>query len=215
MSLGIHALSRPAVARRLGIVFALVLAGCGPTEHISKYTAPKDPQEKEVAAEEQPTGDERVRILGAIAQGEEPNDWYFFKFQGPKATDTYSPKQIASHVAEFDSFLQSLKFPPNGPPTWTLPAGWESVTVQTMIPRIATLRMKSDDTNVDLAVSRTGGELLANINRWRGQAGLNPIAAADIESRCRFLTVDGRKVVVVDASGPGGKGSAMTPPFAK
>ena len=96
-----------------------------------------------------------------------------------------------------------------------LPAGWEAVTVQTMIPRIATFRMKSDDTTIDLAVSRTGGELLANINRWRGQAGVSPIAEADIETKCRVLTVDGRRVVVVDVSGPGGKGGGMTPPFAK
>jgi hypothetical protein len=75
--------------------------------------------------------------------------------------------------------------------------------------------MKSDDTTVDLAVSEARGELLANINRWRGQAGVKPITAADIDTRCRVLTVDGRRVVVVDVSGPGGKGGGMMPPFAK
>jgi hypothetical protein len=216
MPLGIHALSRPAVARRLGVALVVTLVGCGPAEHVSKFTAPKDPNDKDVVADEAPAGEAKVRILGAIAPAADTgNDWYFFKFQGLKSTDTYPPKLIEPHAAEFDAFLQSLKFPKNGPPTWTLPSGWEQVTVQSMIPRIATFRMKSGDATVDLAVSEARGELLANINRWRGQAGVNPIAEADIETKCRVLTVDGRRVVVVDVSGPGGKVGGMTPPFAK
>jgi len=217
MLLGIHALSRPAVVRRLGIVVALALAGCGPTEHVSKYTAPKDPQEKPAAIDEQtPAGEDRVRILGAMAPAsDKPDDWYVFKFQGLKSSDTYPPKLIEPHTAEFETFLKSLKFPADGPPTWTVPPGWEEVTVQSAMPRVTTFRMKSGDATADLAISRTGGNLLANVNRWRGQAGVGPIEEADVETKCRVLTVDGRRVVVVDASGPGGKGGGMTPPFAK
>ncbi len=213
MPLGIHALLRPAVGRRLGVVLAVALVGCTPAEQVSKYTAPKDPNDKEQPAEEPPAGEAKVRILGAIAPAGDA--WYFFKFQGLESSDTYPPNLIEPHAAEFDAFLKSLKFPANGPPTWTLPAGWEQVTVQSAITRIATFRMKSDDTTVDLAVSEARGELLANINRWRGQAGVKPITGADIETRCRVLTVDGRRVVVVDVSGPGGKGGGMMPPFAK
>lgn len=213
MRLRIHAPSRPAVARRLGVVLAVALVGCTPAEQVSRYTAPKDPNDKDVAPEAPPAGEAKVRILGAIAPAGDA--WYFFKFQGPNSSDTYAPKLIEPHAAEFDSFLQSLKFPPNGPPTWTLPAGWEQVTVESAIPRIATFRMKSGDATVDLAVSEARGELLANINRWRGQAGVKPITETDIETKCRVLTVDGRRVVVVDVSGPGGKGGAMMPPFAK
>jgi hypothetical protein len=213
MPLGTHALLCPAVARRLGVVLLSALVGCTPAEQVSKYTAPKDPNDKEQPADEPAAGEAKVRILGAIAPA--GGGWYFFKFQGLKSSDTYPPKLIEPHAAEFDAFLKSLKFPANGPPTWTLPAGWEPVTVESAIPRIATFRMKSDDTTVDLAVSEARGELLANINRWRGQAGVKPITAADIETRCRVLTVDGRRVVVVDASGSGGKGGGMMPPFAK
>jgi hypothetical protein len=192
---------------------AFALVGCTPAEQVSRYTAPKDPNDKDVAAEEPPAGQAKVRILGAIAPA--GDEWYFFKFQGLKSSDTYPPKLIEPHAAEFDAFLQSLKFPANGPPTWTQPAGWEQVTVQTDLARVATFRMKSDDTTIDLAVTRFGGQLLTNINRWRGQAGVKPIGEADIETKCRVLTVDGRRVVVVDVSGPGGKGGAMMPPFAK
>jgi hypothetical protein len=195
------------------VVLLFSLVGCTPAEQVSRYTAPKDPNDKEQPADMRPAGEAKIRILGAIAPA--GDGWYFFKFQGLKSTDTYPPKLIEPHAAEFDAFLKSLKFPPNGPPTWTVPAGWEPATVESAIPRIATFRMKSDDTTVDLAVSEARGELLANINRWRGQAGAKPIGEADIETRCRVLTVDGRRVVVVDASGPGGKGGGMMPPFAK
>jgi hypothetical protein len=213
MRLRILAPSRPAVARRLWVVLAVAMVGCTPAEQVSRYTAPKDPNDKDVAPEGPAAGEAKVRILGAIAPA--GDEWYFFKFQGLKSSDTYPPKLIEPHTAEFDAFLQSLKFPANGPPTWTLPAGWEQVTVHTDLARVATFRMKSDDTTIDLAVTRFGGQLVTNINRWRGQAGVKPITEADIETKCRVLTVDGRRVVVVDVSGPGGKGGAMVPPFAK
>src|SRR5262245_35279262 len=143
MRLRILAPTRPAVARRLGVVLVFALVGCTPAEQVSRYTAPKDPNDKDVAAEEPPPGEAKVRILGAIAPA--GDEWYFFKFQGLKSTDTYPPKLIEPHAAEFDAFLQSLKFPVTGPPTWTLPAGWEAVTVDSAIPRIARFRMKSGE----------------------------------------------------------------------
>jgi hypothetical protein len=218
MPLRMYAPSRPAVARRLTAALALLavgLAGCQPTPGVSKYTAPKDPPDTDLVSDEPAAGEPAVRVLGAIAPaGDKPDDWYFFKFQPPRMGDTYSPKAIERHAADFEAFLKSLKFSPDGPPVWTLPAGWKEVTVSTQIPRVATLRMKKSETTVDLAVSRASGKLLENVNRWRGQAGADPITEAEVETKCRVLTVDGRRVVVVDVSGPGGKGG-MVPPFAK
>ena len=212
-----YAPSRPAVARRLTVALVLAaLAGCEPAPGISKYTAPKDPPDTDLILDEPGEGEPAVRVLGAIAPAsDKPDDWYFFKFQGPRMGDTYSPKALERHAADFEAFLKSHKFSPDGPPTWTLPAGWKEVTVSTQIPRVATLRMKKSETTVDLAVSRATGKLLDNINRWRvQQAGVDPIAAAEVETKNKVLTVDGRKVIVVDVSGPGGKGG-MVPPFAK
>jgi hypothetical protein len=210
MLLRMHAPSRPAVARRLTAALALLalgLAGCQPTPGVSKYTAPKDPPDTDLISDEPAEGEPAVRILGAVAPAsDKPDDWYFFKTQS-------KPNAIERHAADFDAFIRSLKFSPDGPPSWTLPAGWREVGSQGK-DRIATLRMKKSETAVELAVTRFGGPLLDNINRWREQVGADPIAAAEIETKCRVLTVDGRRVVVVDVSGPGGKGG-MVPPFAK
>jgi len=200
---------RPAVVRRLTVALALAaLAGCSPTPGVSKYTAPKDPPDTDLIDDQPAEGEPAVRILGAIAPAsDKPDDWFFFKMQS-------KPKAIERHAADFDAFVRSLKFSPDGPPAWTVPAGWREVGSQGK-DRIATFKMKKSETPVDLSVTRFGGNLLENINRWRAQqAGADPITEAEIETKCKVLTVDGRRVVVVDVSGPGGKGG-MVPPFAK
>ena len=205
MPLRIQGPSRP--ARWLGAVLLTALAGCEPAEQVTRYTAPKEPVDTDLISDQPEEGEPRVRILGAIAPAGK-DDWYFFKI-GPT-----KPKAVERHADAFDAFIRSLKFPPDGPPVWTVPAGWREVGTQSR-DRIATFRMKKSETPVELAVTRFGGSLLDNINRWREQqAGAAPITEAEIETKCRVLTVDGRRVVVVDVSGPGGKGGMM-PPFAK
>lgn len=216
MPLRTQGLSRSA-CRRLTVVCLLAsLAGCSPAEQVTKYTAPKDPPDTDSISDEPREGEPPVRILGAIAPAGKPGEdsWYFFKFQPPKMGDTYSPRAIERHAADFDAFVRSLKFSPDGPPSWTLPAGWREANVATQFKRIATFRMKKSETAVDLAISQTVGKLLDNINRWMDQAGADHIAEAEVDTKCKVLTVDGRKVIVVDVSGPGGKGG-MVPPFAK
>jgi hypothetical protein len=200
---------RPPVARRLTVALAVaMLVGCTPAPQVSKYTAPKVPLDLDQISDEPGDGEPAVRILGAIAPAsDKPDDWYFFKTQS-------KPKAIERHVAEVDAFIRSLKFTPDGLPSWTVPAGWREVGTQGK-DRIATFRMKKSETAVELSVTRFGGKLLENINRWRAQqAGADPITEAEIDTKCQVLTVDGRRMVIVDVSGPGGKGGMM-PPFAK
>ena len=202
---------------RWAVLLAVLAAGCAPDEKVSKYTAPKDPADVQYESDDPAEGEAAVRILGAIAEAGKPGEeqWYFFKLQGPRSSDTYPPKAVARHTADFDAFIKSLKFPADGRPTWTVPAGWRAVEVKTQFPRIATFRMRKSETTVDLAISQTGGDLLGNVNRWYGQAGADPLKADEIATKTKVLTVDGRKVWVVDVSGPGAKDGGMAPPFAK
>ena len=187
--------------RWLAVVSLSALAvGCRPAEQITKYTAPKDPPDIELISDAVGDDENMRRILGAIVSTGKPDDWFFFKIDS-------KPKAVERHVAEFEQFIQSLKFANDTPPKWTVPKGWREVTVESQIKRIATLRMKKSETVVDLAISQASGKLLENINRWRElQAGIGPITEAEIETKCRVLMVDGRKVYVVDVSGPGAKG---------
>jgi len=212
MPLRISVSSRDAF-RRLAS-FALIgligTLGCKPPEQVSRYTAPKDPIDVDTISDD-PEGDEPAdRVLGAITAAGKPGEesWYFFKIRA-------RPKAVERHVAAFNEFIESLKFAENGPPSWTVPAGWREVGSQGP-DRIATFKMKKSETNVELAVTRFGGPLLDNINRWRvEQAGVPAITEAEIETKCKVLTVDGHKVVIVDVAGLGGKGGGMKGPFQK
>lgn len=208
----------PFAVGRWALLTAIAAGGCGPGDPVSKYTAPKEPVDLTQISDAPAEGEDPVRVLGAIAEAEKPgeNAWYFFKFQPAKSSDSYPPKALERHQAEFDAFIKSLKFPGDGPPTWTVPAGWRPADVKGMVPRLATFRMRKSETVVDLAVTQIGGSLLDNVNRWYGQVGLDPIKADELDTKTKVLTVDGRKVWVVDVRGPGPKpGAGMVPPFAK
>lgn len=64
------------------------------------------------------------------------------------------------------------------PLAWTLPAGWAIAPTQPM--RLANFTI-SDGGACGLFLFPGGGDRLANVNRWRGQAGLGPIDGAALD----------------------------------
>ena len=68
-----------------------------------------------------------------------------------------------------------------GDATWTAPQGWKQQPAAP--PRLATFLVEGDNGKADVSVTAfpgdTGGDL-ANVNRWRGQIGLQPITEADL-----------------------------------
>ncbi len=65
---------------------------------------------------------------------------------------------------------------------WTTPESWRFVPGERPM-RLATYEIADESGPVEVAVTRFPGDvggMLANINRWRGQVGLGPIAEADI-----------------------------------
>jgi hypothetical protein len=62
--------------------------------------------------------------------------------------------------------------------TWTLPEGWKEQPARAM--RVATIRTSEAPDAAELIITRFGADSykdkLANINRWRGQVGLAPVA---------------------------------------
>ena len=64
---------------------------------------------------------------------------------------------------------------------WTAPAGWTEAAGNGM--RIATLTPPKTDGKAEVTVIALPGDVggeLANVNRWRGQLALPPIAEADL-----------------------------------
>ncbi len=88
--------------------------------------------------------------------------------------------------------------------TWTLPEGWR----QTMHPsgdRLATLMAGEGDGALEVAITRfagTGGDLLANLNRWAGQIDHpTPVREADLPNM--LSPIDGTPIegIFIDMTG--------------
>lgn len=136
------------------------------------------------------------RMLTAILT--RPGDVWFFKLLGPAA-------MVEAQKATFASFVQSVKFvekvgqpgaamppalpaaphthanagPAPGIDAWQLPPGWETFESPSSF-RVASLRIAGNKPAESAEIAITSfaggiGTLLANINRWRGQVGLEPV----------------------------------------
>ena len=66
-----------------------------------------------------------------------------------------------------------------GPYSWKLPKEWAAQPASGM--RLATIVIpQSEGDNLSASVTEFGGSLAGNINRWRGQIGLNPLEEAKV-----------------------------------
>jgi hypothetical protein len=206
----------------------LFVVGCGQRDEITRYTVPKlvPIEVAGVPARSSNTGAMPAAApasgpqatLGAIVPLEEVG--WFFKLTGP-------PEAVLQQKAAFDRFVQSLRFSagPDSKPSWELPEGWEQRPGEGL--RYATLRIGSQEPPLELSViplprssKETDKYILDNVNRWRTQVGLEPIAASDLPAQTQTLTVDGRQVTTVLLVGPGagggsgGSAAATVPPGA-
>jgi len=123
---------------------------------------------------------------------------WFFKTMGPE-----SP--LGEHADAFRSLVKSLRFA-DGKPQWTLPDGWRQKGESGM--RFATLEFGSADNPLELTViplpippGDRSAYVLSNVNRWRQQVNLMPIAASELDEQSEEIDLDGATAVVVDLHG--------------
>lgn len=93
--------------------------------------------------------------------------------------------------------------PPRQPIQWTVPEGWRRLPGNRPM-RVATFEAGDPANPVQIAVSSFPGQvggLLANVNRWRGQVGLEPIEEADLTQQAVSLTPNGLHGILVDLTG--------------
>lgn len=91
----------------------------------------------------------------------------------------------------------------SGALSWTAPAGWQAQAASGM--RAASfLAPGPGGATADVSVvtfAGAGGDVLANINRWRGQLQLSPIAAADLPANVSALDEPAGHFLVADIRG--------------
>jgi hypothetical protein len=123
---------------------------------------------------------------------------------------------VANLLPQFESFVQNLRFPENERRrvTWDLPAEWHREPNRDRM-RYATFRAGADALEIRVySFGPESGDLLPNVNRWRGQIGLGEIAAADLATVSRPITVNGVAGTFVDMTGPGANAERPMAPAA-
>lgn len=88
----------------------------------------------------------------------------------------------------------------NDSPTWVLPKDWSAVAATP--PVVAAYNASSGPDPVQVTVVAANGDLLANINRWRGQLKLEPVSAEEGNKLLQPIEVSGQTVgMMVDLTG--------------
>jgi hypothetical protein len=193
--------------------YAMILAatilyaiGCEKTEQIRTYTVPKEPKIADAGTPDAKPGEPTDRMLAAILPT--AGQAWFFKAVGPIA-------EIDKHEKEITDFFAALTLAPDGRAIWKLPAGWKEEAGNQM--RIATIVIPGDK-RLELTVNTaswpgTDQSMLDNVNRWRGQLQLPPIAAKKLPEVSHEAKAGDRSITIVDLRGRF-KAGGMTPPFA-
>jgi hypothetical protein len=130
-------------------------------------------------------------------------------FGGLAAPSTLDLSQLPpSHPAipGMNSAVQSAGADAGDKPTWTVPAGWQAGPLaQFLVAKFIIAGANGAQASVNVSsLDGDGGGLLPNVNRWRAQLGLTPVADADAAN---FPTIDasGGKATVIDISGLDGR----------
>lgn len=92
--------------------------------------------------------------------------------------------------------------------TWTVPAEWKDKPGSAM--RKGSYAVPGPGGDADLAITAFPGDVggdLANVNRWRGQLALPPIAAGELEQALERFSANGLEFAVVDLAQPAGEKS--------
>lgn len=114
-----------------------------------------------------------------------------------------APSEVAkAGAAEQAADSSGLKF--KAPESWK-PGKTSQFRKASFIARDAkNPKLQAEITIIDLPAGGGGGELLANVNRWRSQVGLPPTTADDLKLEAKEVEVAGEKGTMVELKGEKG-----------
>ncbi|HEU5395578.1 MAG TPA: hypothetical protein VFV81_00325, partial [Verrucomicrobiae bacterium] len=118
------------------------------------------------------------------------------------ATATTNAELPAGHPDIAGGAAAMGSAPAASPLTWTTPAGWTEVPPSEM--RVASFKVNADGKSADVSViplPGMAGSDEANVNRWRGQVGLSPVSADDLQKSAETVTVGGQPAQLYDLAG--------------
>jgi hypothetical protein len=171
-----------------------------------------------------PASGEKSCILAAITRRD--GTAWFFKMTGDDALVTGQKPAFIEFLksVSFPAGVAQAQLPPSHPPidggsmmaqagtaassgqlkpSWDVPSGWKEIPGgQFLVAKFVVAGADSAQAAVNVSKSPgDGGGLLANLNRWRNQLSLGPLAEADLNKETQPLDLPGGKASVADISG--------------
>jgi hypothetical protein len=138
-------------------------------------------------------------------------------YRVPKEKDPELPAAAAADAGQGTDQAPGAPMAGSSVPTaagadlvWKAPSSWEPKAAGTM--RKATYGVPGDSGASELSITAFPGDVggeLANVNRWRGQVGMAPLAAGDLESSVSRIEANGLSFAVVEIAPPGEKASGI------
>lgn len=181
------------------VASVLLAAGCRDREIVS-YRAPKDPAPAALPAA-------GSGMSGQLPDGHPP----IGQSTNPGPVDTtqlpegHPPIGQAAGAGGMGAMPggEALPTAEGSALVWTAPADWQAKPAGMI--RKGSYNVPGENGAVaDLSITAfpgdTGG-LFANVNRWRGQIGLPPIAESALDANIERLDANGFNLVIVDATG--------------
>jgi len=182
--------------------------GCRREEQIESYNVPKVAARPAASEAASVSAEATDRMLVAVLP--EGDKAWFLKVAGP--IPLIDP--LAQRVNEF--FASVRPAAGKSHPEWKLPEGWQEQAGAGM--RAATIAIPNSGKPLELSVtslpwSGAPGELLSNVNRWRGQLQLAATDEQGLASCTHEAKAGDATMTIVDLSGRLQSGGMM-PPFA-
>jgi hypothetical protein len=182
--------------KTLAVVLLLSAAGCKDRE-ITAYRLPKEPVPVATAPKA------ALPASGQLPDGHPPIGG------GAPAGESAVPAAVPAATAPNGSAMGALPdsaVAAGNALTWSAPASWQAKAPGSV--RKGSYAIVGDagatgDLGITAFPGDTGG-LHANINRWRGQIGLQPAGPAEIEGNLERFQANGLSIDFVDLTGPQG-----------
>jgi len=171
-----------------------------------------------------PNSDDPTRILAAF-QRRDDTSWFFKMTGDDQLVAEQKPAfiEFLGSVSFADTTAVKTDLPPSHPPInpaalqppgpataadpntpkWQTPSGWKEVAAgQFLVAKFIATGSGNAQAAINVSMSAgDGGGLSANVNRWRGQLGLQPLAQAELEKQAKPLEVSSGKATLVEMTG--------------
>jgi hypothetical protein len=148
-----------------------------------------------------------------LVEQQKPEFTAFLKsltFSAATPTEGLPPGHPAIGGGNQSAPMMSSASAPANKPAWTVPAGWQEVpAAQFLLAEYSITGANGAKAEVNVAqLSGNGGGVLPNVNRWRGQIGLDPVDETGLAKVTTTMAVAGGPATIVDMTGNDMSGQA-------